>query len=105
MAVIHGNEKDFNGFIQKEYALVDFYAEWCGPCKMLGPVLESIGSNRDGVEILKINVDENNDLARSLGIMSIPTLLFYHKGQLLGRTMGFMNEEALNNWIEELKNK
>lgn len=105
MAVIHGNENDFKNFIQKEYALVDFYAKWCGPCKMMSPILDSIASNRDGIEVMKIDVDENEGLARFLGIMSIPTLILYHKGQMLGKTTGFMPEVQLNEWIENLKNK
>ena len=105
MAVIHGNENDFNNFIQKEYALVDFYANWCGPCKMMSPILDSIASHRDGIDVMKIDVDENEGLARFLGIMSIPTLILYHKGQMLGKTTGFMPEVQLNEWIENLKNK
>ena len=104
--IIHVTKDNFKEVVENnKVVLIDFYATWCGPCRMLGPVLESIASNRDGVEVMKINVDQNEELARSLGIMSIPTLLFYHKGQMLGRTMGFMNEDTLNHWIEELKNQ
>lgn len=105
MAVIHGSKKEFETFIQKDYVLVDFYANWCGPCKMLAPILENVANNRDGFEVMKIDVDEEQDLARSLGIMSIPTLILYHNGTPLGKKIGFLSEEELTKWIEELKNE
>ena len=80
--------------------LVDFFAEWCGPCKMMAPVFKEIS---DKYEIAKINVDQESSLARSLGIMSIPTLHLYSKGTLLASKMGYMSEEELVDWINEFK--
>ena len=66
------NKDDFNNFI-KERVLVDFFADWCGPCKMLAPILEKV----DNIDILKVNVDAFPDLAANYGIMSIPTLILF----------------------------
>lgn len=99
MSVIHGNESDFQDLINKDLIVVDFFATWCGPCKMLGPVLESL----DGVEVLKIDVDECPSLARSYGIMSVPTLIIFKNGELKDKRSGFMPKEMLEEWISENK--
>ena len=75
MAKIYNGE-NFDEII-KNKILVDFYADWCGPCKMLGPVLENINE----IEIIKVNVDNYNDLARKYGVMSIPCLILFDKGK------------------------
>ena len=69
--MIHLEKEDFNELIKEGLHLVDFYAEWCGPCKMMMPVLESI---EDKIDIIKVNIDEHEDLAKEYRIMSIPTL-------------------------------
>ena len=99
MSVIHGNEKDFESLINKDLVLVDFFATWCGPCKMLGPVLE----NLENIDIVKIDVDECPDLARNYGIMSVPTLMIFRNGELKNKQSGFMPKEALEEWIKENK--
>lgn len=99
MSVIHGNESNFKELINKELIVVDFFATWCGPCKMLGPVLESLES----VEVLKIDVDECPNLARSYGIMSVPTLMIFKNGELKDKRSGFMPKEMLEEWILENK--
>lgn len=101
MELIHGNENNFNDLINDELVLVDFFATWCGPCKMLGPVLEEVASDRSSVKIVKIDVDEAENLARSYGIMSVPTLLLFKKGELVKQRSGFITKEDLINWIEE----
>lgn len=95
-------ESEFSNIVNKDLVLIDFYAEWCGPCKMLKPVLEDL-SNERSLEIYKINVDECNDLSRNLGIMSIPTLLLYKNGKLLSKNVGFMSKEEITAWIEKNK--
>jgi len=101
MAIIHGNEGNFNELINDELVLVDFFANWCGPCKMLSPILEEISNDRSSVKIVKIDVDECEKLARSYGIMSIPTLLLFKNGKLVNQKTGFMPKEELIRWIEE----
>ena len=81
--------------INKGVWIVDFYADWCGPCKMLGPVLESMDAN-----ILKINVDTHESLAASFGVMSIPTICFFKDGELKEKVIGFRNKEELEKNIK-----
>lgn len=88
---------DGNNFddIIKNRVLVDFYADWCGPCKMLGPVLEKI----DGIEVLKVNVDDNQELSRKYGVMSIPCLILFENGEEVKRNVGFMPEAKIREFI------
>lgn len=76
--------------------LVDFWAEWCGPCRMLGPVIESLANKAGGAyKVGKVNVDEQPDLARRYGIMSIPTVLLFKNGQLADKSVGLVPEAKL----------
>lgn len=101
--VIHGTEENFNDLISKNLVLVDFFATWCGPCKMLSPVLEELASDRGLVDIVKIDVDECESLAKNYGIMSVPTLLLFKNGALVSKRSGFMPKEQISSWIEENK--
>lgn len=100
MEIIHGNESNFNDLINDDVVLVDFFATWCGPCRMLGPVLEEIASDRSSVKIVKIDIDESASLAKNYGIMSVPTLLLFKQGKLVGQRTGFAPKEEITNWIE-----
>ena len=83
--------------------LVDFWAEWCGPCKMLGPVLEEIALEHDGrVKVAKVNVENNSHLAERFGIQSIPTLLYFANGELRDRTVGVLSKAAILSRLEKL---
>ena len=93
------NHDQFNEVIKKDRVLIDFYAEWCGPCKMLSPILEKV-SNDLNVDTYKVNVDEVEDLAREYAIMSIPTLLLFEKGELVNKHIGFMVEEELREFLK-----
>jgi len=79
--------------------LVDFWAEWCGPCKMIAPILEEIAREHDGVKIAKVNVDENPDIARRFEVMSIPTLIVFKDGVAAKRLVGAKPKGAL---LEEI---
>lgn len=103
MNIIHATEGNFHELVSKDIVLVDFFATWCGPCKMLGPVLESIASDRSSVKVVKVDVDECESIARSYGIMSVPTLYFFKDGKVVDSKIGFMSEMELNNWIESIK--
>ena len=81
--------------------LVDFWAEWCGPCKMLGPILEEISKDlKDKLQVVKVNLDENQDLAMKYSIRSIPTLLLFKDGQLLDTKVGFAPKTDLVEWLD-----
>ena len=80
--------------------VVDFWAEWCGPCKMIAPALEEIaGSLGEKVKIVKLNVDENQNVATKYGIMSIPTLMIFKNGELASRQTGAAPKQKLEQWI------
>ena len=81
--------------------VVDFWAEWCGPCRMIAPALEEIaaGSLNGKVKIVKLNVDENPNTAAKFGIMSIPTLMLFKDGQLASRQVGAAPKAKLEQWI------
>jgi thioredoxin 1 len=80
--------------------VVDFWAEWCGPCRMISPALEEISKSLDGkVKIVKLNVDENPGTASKYGIMSIPTLMLFKDGQLASRQVGAQPKAKLEQWI------
>ena len=82
--------------------LVDFWAPWCGPCKTLGPVLEELAKDNEGrLKVVKVNVDENQDLAQKYDVMSIPTMFVFKDGQLVDSFMGAMNKQALSEKIEQ----
>ena len=91
-------EEEFEKFInQDNLCIVDFYAEWCGPCKMLAPILESLD-----VPVLKIDTDQFMELSRQFGIMSIPTLIFFKKGEMLRKEIGFRNQDELEEIIKSM---
>ncbi|OQY08930.1 MAG: thioredoxin [Fusobacteriia bacterium 4572_132] len=79
----------------KEVTVVDFWAEWCGPCKMIGPFLEEIQTELDGIKITKLNVDENQELSAKFGIRSIPTLLVFKDGKIIDQLVGALPKEML----------
>ena len=79
--------------------VVDFWAEWCGPCKMIGPSLEEISDELDSVDIVKLNIDENPDIAAQFGVRSIPTLMIFKDGEVADIKVGALPKTALAHWI------
>ncbi len=82
-------------------ALVDFWAEWCGPCKMLSPVVDSVSEQVGNVDFYKVNVDEESELAREYGIMSIPTLIVFKDGEIVEQSVGVISEDDIKELVEK----
>jgi thioredoxin 1 len=102
MAVGNVSDADFESQVLKAAGpvVVDFWAEWCGPCRMIAPALEEIaGALGDKVKIVKLNVDENPNTASKYGIMSIPTLMIFKNGEMASRQIGAAPKQKLEQWI------
>jgi thioredoxin 1 len=102
MAVGKVSDADFDSEVLKATGtvIVDFWAEWCGPCKQIAPVLDEIsGKLGEKVKIVKLNVDENRKSAEQYGIMSIPTLLMFKNGTVASKQVGFGGKQKLEQWI------
>lgn len=94
----------FDSFVNQpdKTVLVDFWASWCGPCRMLSPVVDEVSrEHEDTLSVGKVNVDDCPDLARKFGVMSIPTLLLFKGGQLVDQQVGYMPKEKLNQMVEK----
>ena len=90
------NKEEFLETIKEGYTLVDFYADWCGPCKMLGPVMDSITE----CPVYKINVDDEGEIAQQYGIMSIPCVIAFQDGKEKNRSIGLVSKEEILNLIK-----
>ncbi|MEK4759214.1 thioredoxin [Viridibacillus sp. FSL E2-0187] len=102
MAIVHATDESFSHDIAEGLVLVDFWATWCGPCKMIAPVLEELDSELNGAaKIVKVDVDQNQETASKFGIMSIPTLLLFKDGEPVDKTVGFQPKEALAEFIQK----
>lgn len=88
---------------QKRLVVLDFWAEWCGPCKMLAPVMEELSMEMPDVKFCKVNVDEEMQLAMDYRVAAIPMLLFFRDGEVAGKTVGYEPKESVKEKIENLK--
>ena len=96
MEIIHLINENFKELI-KEKILVDFYANWCGPCKMITPELERVES---AVKVVKVDVDQFENLAKEYGVMSIPTLILFDNGKEVKRTVGFIDRDRIQQFVD-----
>ena len=99
MKIVDKNE--FNELKKEGNLVVDFYADWCGPCKMLGPVMETVAEDYPEVTFVKVNVDEEPELAESYGIMSIPSVFFLKDGEIVKQFLGVQQERNIREMLDE----
>ena len=97
MSVLHITKENFNAEVLNadRPVLLDFWATWCGPCRMLAPILEELSGQHPELKIVKVDVDENRDLALQYGIESIPTLLVFKGGQMADRSVGLVSPQEI----------
>lgn len=97
MSVIKVNNDNFEQEVlqSQETVLVDFYANWCGPCKMLSPIVDEVAEEVSNVKVCKVNIDEARNVAMQYEIMSIPTLLVFKNGKVVNRSLGFIKKEEV----------
>ena len=98
MEIIKGNSDNFDEITSKGDVLVDFFATWCGPCKMLAPELEEIS---DKVQIMKVDIDENLELCKRFGVMSVPTLVYFKKDGIYTTHVGYMTSDEVLQFISK----
>lgn len=99
MAIVNVSDQSFSSEVEGQgVVLVDFWAPWCGPCKMLAPILDELATEVD-VKIAKVNVDENPESASRFGVMSIPTMIFFKDGQPVDKVVGLNSKESLKNLL------
>lgn len=103
MEIIVSNEKEFETIIDKGVTLVDFYATWCGPCKMLAPFIEEVANEYEGkINVCKVDVDQVEALAYKYNVRSIPTLIFFKDGKPVEINVGFQDKKAIEEKINKL---
>jgi thioredoxin 1 len=93
------DEKFKEDVLDRDFAVVDFYADWCGPCRVIAPFLEEIKSEL-GIEIVKVNLDESPNLATEYNVMSIPTLVIFKNGKKVASNVGAASKARITDWIE-----
>ena len=103
MAVVKLNGDNFEmEVLQAEgKVLVDFFATWCGPCKMMGPVVDNLAEDVKNAKICKLDIDESQQIAGQYGVMSVPTFMVFEKGQVVNKSMGVMPKESLVKLLEK----
>ena len=101
MTIIEVNKDNFNKEVleSEKKVLVDFNASWCGPCKMLKPILDEVASNNDNVKIVSINIDDEDELAEKYNVSSIPCLVLFDKGNEVKRNIGLISKDDIESFI------
>ena len=98
-------DKNFDADVLKsdQLVLVDFWAEWCGPCRQLAPVLDEISKEKEGsLKVYKMNIDENPDTPTKYGVRSIPTMMLFKSGELVSTNVGALTKTTILDWVKEL---
>lgn len=102
MSIVHANAENFDKEISQGKVIVDFFATWCGPCKMLEPVLEQLTDEISDLKVVKVDVDEQQEIAVKYDVMSMPTMLLIVDGEVKDQKIGFNDKETLKTWIESV---
>ena len=94
------NAEVFDDLIKEDLVLVDFYASWCGPCRMLSPILDEVINETD-ITLIKVDVDKHSTISKQYGIMTIPTMILFKNGEMLEKRVGMTSKDAVITWIKE----
>ena len=94
------NGENFDELVKDGITLVDFYADWCGPCKMLSPIIEAVANENEEIKVVKINVDNEQDLAIEYQVMSIPTIVVIKNGKETNRTVGVVDKNQIEKMVK-----
>lgn len=100
MALVYATDENFNELIKGKKVIVDFFATWCGPCKMLSPVLEQLSEEYSDIIFVKVDVDDCQNVFKEYGIMSVPTLMKFENGTLIDSKVGYQNIDELKKWLQ-----
>jgi thioredoxin 1 len=98
---INVTDSNYKEFTSTGVALIDIWAPWCGPCKIVGPIIDSLSNEYDNVKIGKLNADENSETPQQLGVRSIPTILIYKDGEIVERHVGGASKDQLKSLIDK----
>ena len=101
MKVIEGKNDNFNDLIEKGRVLVDFNADWCGPCQMLKPTIEEFADENDEIKVVSVNIDDEDSLAEKYGVSSIPCLVYFKDGKEIERSVGLVPKERIESLVGE----
>lgn len=93
-------DANFDGIIKEGISLVDFFTPWCGPCKAMSPIIDQISEDYPGVKVGKMDVDENSEIPKRLGIRSIPTMIIYNNGEIIERKVGIIPKDQIKEMLD-----